>query len=397
MRINRGIRQQLLAASFGVSLLQLIALGAVGSVLVSAAAGDVRAQQTLNTEAIGRIAQAITVRIEGATQGSGVLVKREGNRYTVLTAWHVVSGQRLGEELAIYTPDGRSHVLEPGSIKRVGQVDLAVLTFSSMSTYQLARIGDIKNVNSGSSVFVAGFPLSTSSVPIRLMRFLDGQVIAKAQVAIPNGYQLLYTNQTLPGMSGGAVLNGKGQLVGIHASAERADQMSERSGKAVATGTNQGVPIGYYTQAMSSARSSAPPLAANATTRSADDYLAQAKQPEGVKDKAQEMIQLASQALIFTRNAQAYFNRGKAKSQLGDSQGAIADLNESVKIDPEFSEAWMALGLEKYSAGDIIGGCADIYRSAVLGNSNAAGKYLTLCSRDILLDPIALVIPQAVL
>jgi hypothetical protein len=71
MRMNRGIRQQLLAASLGVSLLQPAALGAVVSILLGAAAGEVRAQQTLNTEAIARIAQAITVRIEGATQGSG--------------------------------------------------------------------------------------------------------------------------------------------------------------------------------------------------------------------------------------------------------------------------------------------------------------------------------------
>jgi hypothetical protein len=109
MRINGGIRQQLLAAGHGVSLLQPIALGAVGSILLGAAAGDVRTQQTLNTEAIGRIAQAITVRIEGATQGSGVLVKREGNRYTVLTAWHLVplwpgrwrnaSGRAVDEQL----------------------------------------------------------------------------------------------------------------------------------------------------------------------------------------------------------------------------------------------------------------------------------------------------------
>ena len=42
-------------------------------------------------EAVVIVAQAITVRIEGATQGSGVLVKREGNNYTVLTAWHVIA------------------------------------------------------------------------------------------------------------------------------------------------------------------------------------------------------------------------------------------------------------------------------------------------------------------
>jgi len=65
-----------------------------------------------SAESVGKIAEAITVRIEGAgSPGTGVLVKREGNRYTVLTAWHVVSGQRPGEELAIYTPDGQSHRL----------------------------------------------------------------------------------------------------------------------------------------------------------------------------------------------------------------------------------------------------------------------------------------------
>ncbi|MFL0729619.1 MAG: hypothetical protein AB8B37_07785, partial [Prochlorococcus sp.] len=53
-----------------------------------------------DASAVARIAKAITVRIEGATQGSGVLVKKEGNRYTVLTAWHVVEGNRPGEELA---------------------------------------------------------------------------------------------------------------------------------------------------------------------------------------------------------------------------------------------------------------------------------------------------------
>ena len=87
--------------------------------------------QAQSSAEVGRVAQAITVRLEGATQGSGVLVKRDGNRYTVLTAWHVVSGQRQGEELDIYTPDGQRHSIEQGSIKRLGEVDMAVLSFTS--------------------------------------------------------------------------------------------------------------------------------------------------------------------------------------------------------------------------------------------------------------------------
>ena len=62
-----------------------------------------------DASAIARIAVAITVRIEGAgSPGSGVLVKKEGNRYTVLTAWHVVSGNRPGVEVGIYTLRDRS-------------------------------------------------------------------------------------------------------------------------------------------------------------------------------------------------------------------------------------------------------------------------------------------------
>jgi S1-C subfamily serine protease len=204
--------------------------------------------QAQSAEAVAKIAEAITVRIEGATQGSGVLVKRDGNRYTVLTAWHVVSGQRPGVELDVYTPDGQRHKVDQGSIRRLGEVDMAVLSFSSSNSYEVAQSGDVKSVSMGSTVFVAGFPLPSSVVPTRLLRFLKGDVIANANVAIPNGYQLLYSNQTLPGMSGGAVMNAQGQLIGIHASAERADQISESSGKAVATGTNQAVPISYYSQ-----------------------------------------------------------------------------------------------------------------------------------------------------
>ena len=218
----------------------LLTCASLSTTLILLAQAPARAQ---SSEEVAKVAQAITVRIEGSTQGSGVLVKRDGNRYTVLTAWHVVSGQRYGEELDIYTPDGQRHIHEQGSIKRLGEVDMAVLTFSSSNPYEVAPIGDVKSVSMGSSIFVGGFPLPSSAVPTRLMRFMKGDVIANAIVSIPNGYQLLYSNPTLPGMSGGAVLNAQGQLVGIHGQGETDSKMSEQQGIAVKTGTNQAVPI----------------------------------------------------------------------------------------------------------------------------------------------------------
>ena len=49
----------------------------------------------LDPEAVADIANKITVRIEGATQGSGVLVKKQGNIYTVLSASHVFKNHYL--------------------------------------------------------------------------------------------------------------------------------------------------------------------------------------------------------------------------------------------------------------------------------------------------------------
>ena len=321
------IKKSLLAAYVSVSLLQPITYGVFGSLLVGAASGAARAQP-MNAEAIARVAQAITVRIEGAIQGSGVLIDREGNRYTVLTAWHVVSGQRPGEELAIITPDGKQHQLGQGSITRLGQVDLAVLKFSSTSSYQLAQIGSARSVASGSDVFVSGFPLPTTAVPNRLLRFRNGRLEANAQVFIPNGYQLLYNNQTLPGMSGGAVLDANGRLVGIHASAERADEISESSGKAVATGTNQGVPIDYYIQFYKGVA----PGAASKEAITSDDYLAQATQLLGQSGSERKVISLGTNAIGLHPSARAYRYRGWAYADLGEYTPALNDYKTALAL-----------------------------------------------------------------
>ena len=135
-----------------------------------------------DASAVARIAKAITVRIEGATQGSGVLVKKEGNLYTVLTAWHVVSGNQPGEELAIYTHDGKEHQLEQGSIQRLGEVDMAVLTFSSGSAYEVASVGEIKKVKYDDPIYVAGFPLNNS----QNLRYEPGEVVADIDDSVVN-------------------------------------------------------------------------------------------------------------------------------------------------------------------------------------------------------------------
>lgn len=242
--MNFAIRLTGTGAAVLLPLIQPVMLGGTVHVLLCAVTQQPAAAQS--AEAVAKVAQAITVRLKGATQGSGVLLEREGNRYTVLTAWHVVSDQKPGEELDIYTSDGQRHPTEKGSIKRLGDVDMAVMNFSSPNSYELAKVGEVMVLSMGSQIYVSGFPLPSSAVPTRLLRFKSGLVEAIATVNIPSGYQLLYSNPTLPGMSGGAVLNAEGQLIGIHGLGETDSKMTEQEGVAVKTGTNQAVPIFYF-------------------------------------------------------------------------------------------------------------------------------------------------------
>ena len=53
-------------------------------------------EEIRDSSEIAKIAKEITVRLEGAgSQGSGVIVKKEVNRYTILTSWHVVKDLSL--------------------------------------------------------------------------------------------------------------------------------------------------------------------------------------------------------------------------------------------------------------------------------------------------------------
>lgn len=234
-----GLRRRLAGAGRVVllSVIQPLMLAAMVSAITQQAA------VAQSAEAVGKIAEAITVRIEGATQGSGVLVKKEGNRYTVLTAWHVVEGQRPGEELAVITSDKIQHQMASGSLRRVGDEDLATLEITSPILYNTAELGALSTISTGSTIFVSGFPLATEAVPLRALRFLTGSIVSITGSPESSGYLLLYSNSTLPGMSGGPILNTRGEVVGIHGKGEIDAKMTEQYGIMVKTGTNLGVPI----------------------------------------------------------------------------------------------------------------------------------------------------------
>jgi S1-C subfamily serine protease len=147
-----------------------------------------------SSEEIGVIAKAITVEIKSASNskfGSGILLQRQGDIYTVLTAGHVVADDNA---FTFTTSDGFVHQSLANSIRRAGNgIDLAVLKFQSSRSYTLANIGTSNSLVYGSLVYVAGFPLATDVIDSRVFNFTEGKISGKATQTNKNGYSLIYT------------------------------------------------------------------------------------------------------------------------------------------------------------------------------------------------------------
>ena len=277
---------------------------------------------------IDEIANKITVRIEGATKGSGIIVSRNGSSYTVLTAWHVLRGHRPGEELAIITADGYQHPLKQRSIERIGKIDMALLTFESDEYYELAKLGDSLSVRHQHKVHVGGYPLSNDN----MMSISPGEIIANAEVCIDQGYQLLYSNRTSPGMSGGPVLTEAGQLVGIHGRGEKSEQSTNGAVANLKTGVNQGVPIHFYKSYKSGeviGRNRSEP-------HTADDYLAMAQNSIDIRGREQTVIRLSKKAAELRDNPWSHLNIGTAYRRIGNIDNAIQSLGRVLKFQNSY-------------------------------------------------------------
>ena len=282
-----------------------------------------------SAEAVGKIAEAITVRIEGATQGSGVLVRREGNRYTVLTAWHVVADQKPGEELDIYTSDGKRHSLAEQSIKRIENIDMATLAFNSEETYTIAQLESVSSVNRNASTIVAGF----QNQGLGAVKTTRGIVVANSDIGIDQGYRLIYTSPTKPGFSGGPVLNSNARVVAIHGRGEIDPNASRLTAGLVKTGANQGVPIDYYIYARDGIRMPAKPE----SPVSADALIAEAILVARLNNKAAmyTAIRLLDRAIEIEPLPDAYLYRGEIRRSLNNQLEGLGDMEAAYILRPD--------------------------------------------------------------
>jgi tetratricopeptide (TPR) repeat protein/S1-C subfamily serine protease len=352
------------------------------------------------------IAQQITVRIEdkNGANGSGVIVAREGDTYYVVTAAHVIQETKrdngrnvLREKMAnaVVTPTQEKIALSEADINVVNKdLDIGVIKFKSKQNYRVAEIGR-SEFKQSDWVFVSGFPGEDRSKRRQLtIGTVTNQDTKEFVVknrdeelgSLTKGYNLVYTNLSLPGMSGGAILDRQGRLVGINNGAENEQIIENDRVKQINFGYALGIPISTVMGATS--RGQLPTIRSNRAnlilpkstqqedseiqqiqlstlakpgkTASTEDWLNYANLLWRGNQSREAITAFETAGKLLDRNPElferekqlriAYFGMGLAwfqnsqGSKQDDLRSAVKAFDRAVKIDPSFFESARYLG-----------------------------------------------------
>jgi WD40 repeat protein len=219
----------------------------MGAIAANVAIVQVVDAKSLTAKEVYDSANQFVVKIGGDDGGSGFIVRKNGNRYTVLTNDHVT---KTSNEHTITTHDGKTYTSEGvRSFKSANGLDLAEIEFESNERYQVAKLASRPNYSVGAKVYAIGWNATNSRLRVRESNVIEG-TIAGSQSRNTSGYTLTMNLIAIPGMSGSPLLDDNGKVIGIYAAADRQTQ----EGRSFATST-LGIQISNYRQVTSTALS----------------------------------------------------------------------------------------------------------------------------------------------
>jgi serine protease Do len=362
---------------------------------------------------IGQTAKSVTVLIQGSDTGSGVLIRQDGSTYTILTARHVIDAPGTYEAVTV---TGKHYPINTQTIQKLPGLDLALLKFNSPEKYSVATLGNSNTLQEGLPVYVTGFPGQGSTINALTYNFTEGQLTALSSKPQTGGYSLVYTNKTLPGMSGGPVFDQEARLVGIHGAADGQTQTLEKLNARVfmKTGFNLGIPINTFLSAMGaktpqgqtlalstpqrpensgksgltyqSAPNQKPSASSVVTAAPAAIATVDASNPgssDSFLDAMNQYLQgdlpsalrSSTRALqLNPRFAAAYSLRGSVRYLTQDYSGAVADFSQAVQLDARLGSAYLGRGLSQSALGNPEGAIAD-YTQAIQLSPDALSYY----------------------
>ncbi|BAZ13215.1 tetratricopeptide repeat protein [Calothrix sp. NIES-4071] len=154
------------------------------------------------------LASQITVKVTGDNSGgSGTLLAKNGNTYLVLTNSHVV---KEANSITLQTSDGKTYPAKIEPQANFNKYDLTLLKFETNQNYCVTQIED-SPPSLNTSVIAAGFSSEQGKIVYRA-----GKIEQITDSLLKEGYQIGYTSDIEQGMSGGAILNPQGRIIGIN-------------------------------------------------------------------------------------------------------------------------------------------------------------------------------------
>jgi V8-like Glu-specific endopeptidase len=313
----------------------------------------------LSSTEVNKIARSVTVRIVSASgTGSGVLIRKAGKTYTLLTSAHVLPNRTAAATYEVITPDGQRYSLDRNSIQAQAKVDLAIAQFVSAQAYAVAKVSDV-TVTEGTPSYVAGFPAKTAALTESIYSFTKGEITAAPTQPFKDGYGLVYTNTTLPGMSGGPIFNSEGALIGIHGRADAKTELQDQQLNPqiyVKSGVNLGIPVSAVFSLMPKERLTIVAVS-SATVNSAqdrsliNDLMAQSNFKLRQNDVMGAIAALDQVVRLDPNNIEAFNERGSLYMMRRDFLAAVADFRQTVQLDPNFAGGYYNQGVAYLRSG----------------------------------------------
>lgn len=277
---------------------------------------------------VAEIAELVTVQINSTLgDGSGVIIAKSGQKYTVLTVNHVV--QDKNTEYSIRTHDGENHRVT--GVTRLQsnntEPDLAIVEFESNLEYKVATLGNSEQAVIGAQIYVYGYPATGGLTGSEREPELSPGLVTSRPKSRPEGYNLRYQAVTWSGMSGGPVFDAAGRVVGLHGQGEFGfAQTSSGDVAPIKTGFNAAIPINLFLLQLSE------------TPLKPEDILI---------DETPTQVTDSTLSLNSPTDAKTFFFRGLTLLDQGYALEAIEDFHQALKHDSNFPEAYFNLGLAR--------------------------------------------------